>query len=41
MEKAEKGGHYSGFAASGIVGHEGGDMLVRNTLKDIKEMFEE
>lgn len=40
-EKAEKGGHYSGFAASGIVGHEGGDMLVRETLREINCMFEE
>ena len=34
-EKAEKGGHYSAFVGSGQVGHEGGDMLVRETLEDI------
>ena len=38
-EKAEKGGHYSAFISSGQVGHEGGDVLVRNTLKNINEMF--
>lgn len=34
-EKAEKGGHYSAFISSGQVGHQGGDQLVRETLKDI------
>lgn len=34
-EKAEKGGHYSAFISSGQVGHEGGDLLVRNTLRRI------
>ena len=34
-EKAEKGGHYSGFVSSGYVGHQGGDQLVRETLSDI------
>ena len=34
-EKAEAGGHYSAFISSGQVGHEGGDQLVRETLKDI------
>jgi len=38
-KKAEEGGHYSAFISSGLVGHEGGDMLVRNTLEDISEMF--
>ena len=38
-EKAEKGGHYSAFISSGQVGHEGEDLLVRNTLKNINEMF--
>ena len=40
-EKAEKGGHYSAYVSSGNVGHQGGDILVRNTLKNINEMFEE
>ena len=39
-EKAEKGGHYSAFIASGCIGHEGGDLLVRETLKNINELFE-
>ncbi|MBO5743856.1 MAG: hypothetical protein J6R68_06205 [Clostridia bacterium] len=39
-EKAEKGGHYSAFVSSGLVGHEGGDQLVRETLEDINnELF--
>ena len=38
-EKAEKGGHYSAFISSGKVGHVGGEMLVRQTLKGINEMF--
>ena len=38
-EKGEIHGHYSGFIASGTCGHEGGDLLVRETLKDINEMF--
>lgn len=37
--KAEKGGHYSAFIASGTVGHAGGEQLVRETLKDINGMF--
>ncbi len=40
-EKAEKGGHYSAFIASGLFGHEGGDLLVRNTLATINDMFDE
>ena len=38
-EKAEKGGHYSAFISSGIVGHAGGEQLVRETLKHINELF--
>lgn len=33
--KAERGGHYSAFLSSGQIGHQGGDQLVRETLKDI------
>ncbi|MDO4489088.1 MAG: hypothetical protein Q4B67_08400 [Eubacteriales bacterium] len=40
-EKAEKHGHYSAFIASGQIGHEGGDLLVRETLKDINKLFED
>ena len=34
-KKAEQSGHYSAFIGSGQVGHQGGDQLVRETLKDI------
>ncbi len=40
-EKAEKAGHYSAYITSGNVGHEGGDLLVREQLKEINEMFED
>ena len=40
-EKAEKGGHYSAFVGSGSAGHEGGEILVRKTLKEINEMFKD
>ncbi|MCR4719389.1 MAG: hypothetical protein K5768_07145 [Firmicutes bacterium] len=38
-EKAEKGSHYSAYVSSGKVGHEGGEMLVRNTTEEINKMF--
>ena len=38
-KKAESGGHYSAFISSGTVGHQGGEQLVRETLKGINEMF--
>ena len=38
--KAEVHGHYSAFISSGKVGHEGGDQLVRQTLQNIREMFQ-
>ena len=37
--KAEQGGHYSGFISSGLVGHVGGELLVRQTLEEINTMF--
>ena len=40
-EKAEKGGHYSAFVSSGNVGHIGGEMLVRQTLQDINNLFDD
>ena len=40
-EKAERAGHYSAYITSGNVGHEGGDLLVREQLKEINEMFED
>ena len=39
-EKAERAGHYSAYVTSGNVGHEGGDLYVRETLKEINGMFE-
>ncbi len=36
---AEVHGHYSAFVSSGKVGHEGGDVLVRQTLQHISDMF--
>lgn len=38
-EKAEKGSHYSAYVSSGFTGHEGGDILVRETLQRINKMF--
>lgn len=38
-KKAEAAGHYSAYITSGNVGHEGGDLYVRETLKEINEMF--
>lgn len=38
-EKAEKGSHYSAYVSSGTTGHEGGDILVRETLTHINDMF--
>ncbi|MBQ4001563.1 MAG: hypothetical protein II601_04180 [Lachnospiraceae bacterium] len=40
-EKAEQGGHYSAFVSSGVVGHQGGEQYVRETLKHIRELFSE
>lgn len=40
-EKAEKGGHYSAYVASGTVGHEGGDMMTRVLIQKINQMFSE
>ena len=40
-EKAEKGGHYSAFLSSGLVGHVGGEQLVRETLKNINKLFKD
>jgi hypothetical protein len=40
-EKAEKGGHYSAYISSGNVGHEGGDLLARETVTKINKMFKD
>ena len=37
--KAEKGGHYSAFVSSGIIGHAGGEQMVRETLKNLGGLF--
>lgn len=38
-KKAEAGGHYSAFIASGLIGHQGGEQLVRETLQTINRLF--
>ena len=38
-EKAEKAGHYSAYISSGKVGHEGGDIFTRKTIKEINNLF--
>ena len=38
-ERAENGSHYSAYVSSGYTGHEGGDILVRETLTKINEKF--
>ena len=38
-KKAEEGSHYSAYVSSGVTGHEGGDILVRETLEHINRMF--
>lgn len=40
-EKAEKAGHYSAYISSGYVGHEGGDLLVRESINQINAMWNE
>lgn len=40
-ERAEEGSHYSAYVSSGITGHEGGDLLVRETLDTFQKMFAE
>ena len=37
---AELHGHYSGFISSGLIGHEGGEILVEKTLSQIADLFE-
>ena len=38
-EKAERGSHYSAYVSSGFAGHEGGNLLVKETLAKINRMF--
>ena len=38
-KKAEEGGHYSAYVSSGTVGHEGGELLVMDTIQQINEML--
>ncbi len=40
-KRAQQGGHYSAYVSSGIVGYEGGDLLVEKTVDVINELFEE
>lgn len=40
-EKAEKAGHYSAYISSGDTGHEGGDLLVRESITNINKMWTE
>ena len=40
-EKAECGSHYSAYVSSGMTGHAGGDILVRETLERINKKFRE
>lgn len=39
--KAEAAGHYSAFIASGLVGHQGGEQMVSETLQVINRLFNE
>jgi len=39
-KKAEEGGHYSAYITSGKVGHEGGDIFTRETIKEINKMWD-
>ena len=39
-EKAQKAGHYSAYITSGVVGYEGGDLLVRETISEINKLWE-
>lgn len=39
-EKAEKAGHYSAYISSGDTGHEGGDLLVRDSISEINKLWE-
>ena len=39
-KKAQDGSHYSAFVGSGCSGYEGGEILVRKTVKEINEMFD-
>ncbi len=40
-KKAEEGSHYSAYVSSGVTGHEGGNILVRETLEHVNKMFKE
>lgn len=38
-KRAEEGSHYSAYISSGITGHEGGDLYVRETLDILENLF--
>lgn len=39
--RAEQGSHYSAYVSSGLIGHAGGELLVRDTLQQIRTLFGE
>ena len=39
-ETAERGSHYSAYVSSGIIGHAGGEQLVRKTLEELNRMWQ-
>ena len=40
-KRAEEGGHYSAYVSSGSFGHAAGDVLVRESLQEIRRLFPE
>lgn len=40
-KRAEDGGHYSAYVSSGTFGHDAGDLLVRDSLQQIRALFPE
>ena len=40
-KRAEEGSHYSAYVSSGVTGHEGGDLIVREALDTFRELFED
>lgn len=39
--RAEQGSHYSAYVSSGVFGHAGGELLVRDTLQELRVLFPE
>ncbi len=40
-ERAEKGSHYSAYVSTGIIGHEGGELLVRESIQETNSMWKD